>query len=113
SAKPMTNLDDVPPLRDSLQSYIDKAFTWHQRNASLRQTYRDNLIVYDDYSVWKSLVHETMLGGLNEDQSREEFALQAAYVVTIRLLLIRICEDKEIFPHRFLSDGGLQHWQED
>ncbi len=113
SAKPMTNLDDVPILRDSLQSYIDKAFAWHQRKASLRQTYRDNLIVYDDYSVWKSLVHETMLGGLNEDQSREEFALQAAYVIAIRLLLIRICEDKEIFPHRFLSDGGLQHWQED
>ncbi len=39
--------------------------------------------------------------------------MQAAYVVFIRLLLIRVCEDKGIFPHRFISDGGLKHWQED
>lgn len=63
--------------------------------------------------VWALLVKETMLGGLNEEQRREEFALQAAYVVFIRLLLIRICEDKGIFPGRFISDGGLKHWQGD
>jgi len=59
------------------------------------------------------LVQETMLGGMNEAQRRDEFALQAAYVVFIRLLLIRVCEDKSIFPHRLISDGGLQHWQAD
>src|SRR5207248_10115003 len=52
-----------------------------------------------------------MLGGLNEDQHRDEFALQAAYVVFIRLLLIRVCEDKGIFPNRFISDGGIKDWQ--
>lgn len=55
-----------------------------------------------------------MLGGLTEDQRRAEFALQAAYVVFIRLLLLRVCEDKGIFPHqnRFVSDGGIIYWQE-
>jgi type I restriction-modification system DNA methylase subunit len=53
-----------------------------------------------------------MLGGLDEAQRQEEFALQAAYVVFIRLLLIRVCEDKGVFPHRFVSDGGVKNWQE-
>lgn len=39
-------------------------------------------------------------------------------MVFIRLLLIRVCEDKELFQgedrvaHRFVSDGGMKQWQE-
>lgn len=113
SARPWSTLDELPPFQATLQIYSDNVFAWHQRRASLRQIYRADIAVYDDYTVWVSLVKETMLGGLTEDQRREEFALQAAYVVFIRLLLIRVCEDKGIFPNRFVSDGGLKHWQED
>ncbi len=113
AAQPMSNLDDVPPLRDALQSYSEKTFEWHKRQAILRHDYRVDRSVYDDYTTWVSLVKETTLGGLNEEQRRDEFALQAGYVVFIRLLLIRVCEDKGIFPGRFISDGGLKHWQED
>ncbi len=113
AAQPMSSLEDLPTLHNPLQVYIDKGFAWHQRQAALRQEYRNDLNVYDDYIAWKSLVQETMLGGLDEERRRDEFSLQAAYVVFIRLLLIRVCEDKGIFPHRFISDGGLKHWQED
>ncbi len=113
SAHPMSDLSDESLLDKALQTYCEKTFGWHQRQATLRQDYQADRSVYDDYTIWTSLVKETMLGGLNEDQQRDEFALQAAYVVFIRLLLIRVCEDKGIFPHRFLSDGGLKHWQED
>jgi type I restriction enzyme M protein len=113
AAQPMSNLDDVLPLRDALQIYSEKAFDWHKRQATLRHDYQTDRNVYDDYNIWALLVKETMLGGLNEEQRREEFAIQAAYVVFIRLLLIRVCEDKGIFPGRFISDGGLKHWQED
>ncbi|HLG66020.1 MAG TPA: N-6 DNA methylase [Ktedonosporobacter sp.] len=75
--------------------------------------YRKDIAVYDDYTTWKSLVQETMRGELDEAERRDDFALQAAYVVFIRLLLIRVCEDKGVFKHRFLFDGGLQHRQED
>src|SRR5258707_6087560 len=112
-ARPMLSLDEFPALDDPLKSYIDRSFAWHQRQATLRHDYRDDIEVYDDYTSWKALVQETMLGALGEQQQRGEFALQAAYVVFIRLLLIRICEDKGVFPYRFLSDGGLKHWQED
>ncbi len=117
--KPPSSLEkDYTPLHDALVPYVNMVFGWHQRQATMRQTYQANISVFDDYTVWKALVQETMLGGLNEDQRRDEFALQAAYVVFIRLLLIRVCEDKEIFQsedrvaHRFVSDGGMKQWQE-
>lgn len=113
SARALTSLDEFVSLRNALQSYSDGAFVWHQRQAALRQGYRDAINVHNDYEVWASLVQETMLGDLDEEHRRDEFALQAAYVVFIRLLLIRVCEDKGIFPNRFITDGGFKHWQED
>jgi type I restriction enzyme M protein len=101
------------PLGEALQAYGDTAFVWHQRQAILRHDNREAIEVQENYALWTSIVQETMLGGMNESQRRDEFALQAAYVVFIRLLLIRVCEDKGILPHRFLSDGGLKRWQED
>jgi type I restriction enzyme M protein len=113
AAQPMSTLDDVPPLREALQIYSEKTFDWHKRQALLRHDYLADRNVHDEYTTWTSVVQETTLGGLNEEQRRDEFALQAAYVVFIRLLLIRVCEDKEVFPGRFISDGGLKHWQKD
>lgn len=112
AARPWTDLDDVPPFKDALQRYSDQVFAWHQRRGMLSQSYRADRLVHEDYFVWTKLVEETMLGGMDEEQRRNEFALQAAYVVFIRLLLIRVCEDKELL-YRFFSDGGLKHWQED
>ncbi len=109
---PSTLEEGYPGLNDALKPYIEKVFTWHQRQAILRQTYQLDIRVHDDYMVWTALVQETMLGGLEETQRQAEFALQAAYVVFIRLLLIRVCEDKGVFPHRFVSDGGVKNWQE-
>lgn len=113
AAQPMSNFDDVAALREAMQAYFESAFDWHKRQATLRHDYQRDRQIYDDYSVWKSLVQETMLGNLSEEQRRAEFALQASYVVFIRLLLIRVCEDKGVFPGRFISDGELKHWQED
>jgi type I restriction enzyme M protein len=113
AAHPMSNLDDIPPLRNNLQTYCETVFAWHKRQATLHHDYQTDNNINNDYNIWALLVKETMLGNLSEGQHRDEFALQAAYVVFIRLLLIRICEDKGIFPGRFLSDGGLKHWQED
>lgn len=112
-SRPWRDLAELAALEAALKVYGERAFAWHHRRAALRQTYRADIAVHEDYAVWESLVQETMLGGMNEGQRHDEFALQAAYVVFIRLLLIRVCEDKGIFPHRFLSDGGLQHWRED
>lgn len=112
AARPWRDLEQIPALHAAVRNYIEQAFAWHQRQATLRHTYQAALKVNDDYTVWRSLVQETMLGDMHEDQRRDEFALQAAYVVFIRLLLIRVCEDKGIFPHRLIADGGLLRWQD-
>ncbi|MBV9258210.1 MAG: N-6 DNA methylase [Ktedonobacteraceae bacterium] len=111
--QPMIDFSEVPILHDIVHTYTEKVFTWHQRQALLRHDYRVDRLIQEDYANWTSLVKETSLGGLDEERRRDEFALQAAYVVFIRLILIRVCEDKGVFPHRFLSDGGIRHWQED
>ena len=114
-ARPFSTLDEVQVnLTEAMQSYAAATFGWHQRTALLRREYKNARDIRDDYATWTALVQETMLGGLSEDQRRAEFALQAAYVVVIRLLLLRVCEDKGIFPdqNRFVSDGGIIFWQE-
>ena len=114
ASKPWAKWDNgLAELGEALEQYGETAFAWHQRQATLRQSFRGAIEVHDNYTLWTSLVQETMLGGMDEDQRRNEFALQAAYVVFIRLLLLRVCEDKGIFPHRFISDGGLREWQKD
>lgn len=112
SPKPPTSLESgYENFSIELVPYVEKVFVWHQRQAKLRQDYQADIRVHDDYLVWSAIVQETMLGGLEEEQKKEEFALQAAYVVFIRLLLIRVCEDKGVFPNRFISDGGVKNWQ--
>jgi type I restriction enzyme M protein len=114
AGRPLGDLKAVSgSLHAAVEEYLTSAFGWHQRQANLRQAYRADIGVHDDYTLWTALVQETMLGELDEGQRLDEFSLQAAYVVFIRILLIRVCEDKEVFTSRFLSDGGLLHWQED
>lgn len=118
--KSYKSLDALPALKIALASFAEAVLTIHARQTRLRQKARAALAVQDDFVQWIDLVAETMLGDLSknktaeeaEDAQRAEFALQAAYVVFIRLLLIRVCEDKGLFPERFLSNGGLLHWQE-
>lgn len=98
-------------LGDALTLFGNTVFAWHQRKAILRHDNRKSIETYENYALWTSVVQETMLGGMQEAQRRDEFALQATYIVFIRLLLIRVCEDKGILPNRFLSDGGLSGWQ--
>ena len=110
--KPPINLEGgYENFSIELVPYVQKVFAWHQRQAKLRQDYQADIRVHDDYLVWTAIVQETMLGGLEEEQKQGEFALQAAYVIFIRLLLIRVCEDKGVFPNRFVSDGGVKNWQ--
>lgn len=112
-ARPWLDLEPVPNVRAALDAYAELVAAHLKRQTELRLLYRDTRAVIEDFTAWRSLVQETVIGGGSEDQQASEFALQAAYVVFIRLLLIRVCEDKGLFPQRFVSNGGLKHWQED
>ena len=112
-AAPWPNLNTASDLKAALDTYGDVVGVHLKRQTELRLQYRETRAVMEDFAAWRSLIQETVIGGGTEEQQATEFALQAAYVVFIRLLLIRVCEDKGLFPHRFISDGGIKHWQED
>ncbi|NNJ10998.1 N-6 DNA methylase [Chloroflexales bacterium ZM16-3] len=112
-ARPWNDLEHAPNIKAAIDAYADVVATHLKRQSELRLSYRDTRVVMEDFAAWRSLVQETVIGGGTEEQQATEFALQAAYVIFIRLLLIRVCEDKGLFPNRFVSDGGLKHWQKD
>ncbi len=56
------------------------------------------------YRVWSERQSD------EEDIKPEIFAEQVAYVFFVRILLIRVLEDKHIFTPRIASDGGLLDW---
>ena len=112
-SKPWSSFAELAGVEKDLQEYCDIVLRWRRHQAELRHTYRADRAVAEDFDNWRALVQQTTLGAMDAQQQQQEFALQAAYVVFIRLLLIRICEDKQIFPQRFLSDGGIKHWKEE
>jgi type I restriction-modification system DNA methylase subunit len=57
------------------------------------------------YRVWLE-----RQGDLKED-NLEIFAEQVAYVFFVRLLLIRVLEDKELIKPRLASNGGFSDWR--
>jgi type I restriction enzyme M protein len=63
------------------------------------------------FNSWVERVSASVMVGANNETLRAEFARQTAYVYIVRLLLVRICEDKGLFQRK-LSDGGLVRWEE-
>lgn len=69
--------------------------------------YEKSLAVDSRFQGWYAMLEEA-LRLERSDEAIKEFALQAAYVYVVRLLLIRVCEDKELLKRRSLSNGGFR-----
>ena len=76
-------------------------------NAALRNirfTRRNTLRIAEAYRAFVSNQRDP------EDARPETFAEQVAYVFFVRLLLVRVLEDKRVLPTRIASDGGFAGW---
>ncbi len=60
--------------------------------------------ITDVYGIWSERQSD------KEDLKPEIFAEQVAYVFFVRLLLVRVLEDKHILSPRLASDGGFLDW---
>lgn len=60
--------------------------------------------VAEAFKVWSERQSEA------PDANIERFAEQVGYVFFIRLLLVRILEDKQVLKPRLASDGGFREW---
>jgi hypothetical protein len=61
--------------------------------------------IIEAYRIWLERQNE------QKENSPEIFAEQVAYVFLIRLLLVRVLEDKEILKPRLASNGGFGNWR--
>jgi len=98
-------------LAECIQASCRKALVRYGAEADLEAEFSVCLKVSRAFGAWSARVSSTVLVGASRETLASEFARQTAYVYVVRLLLVRICEDKGLF-RRKLSDGGLVNWQE-
>ena len=97
-------------LRASLALNFDAwlARAIHINSALLEQRFKTTELfgIAEAYDVWSERQSDL------EDMKPEVFAEQVAYVFFVRLLLVRVLEDKGILRPRFMSNGGFRDWSE-
>ena len=93
-------------LRVHFETWLGRAI--HINSALLAQRFKATELfgIAEAYDVWSE--RQTDL----EDMRPEVFAEQVAYVFFVRLLLVRVLEDKGILRPRFMSNGGFRDWSE-
>ena len=98
-------------ITDALREYCRSALTLALTRERVQAEHMGSVRALRAWQLWSQRMSSTVLVGAEAEQMREEFARQTAYVYIVRLLLVRICEDKGLFRRKF-SDGGLAGWAE-
>ncbi len=106
----ITKLD--ADLQEKLKTYQEEIFSWQAWNARQLLKYDRPIKTHQFFKSWQDLVTKTIFLEAPIEKLKTEFARQTAYVYVIRLLMVRICEDKGLFNRKF-SDGGFQKWKEE
>ncbi len=107
-AKRRESLDVVEHL---IRSLCAGAVAGRAERARLEIESAPSIAALRAFSSWVERVSASVMVGADDETLRAEFARQTAYVYIVRLLLVRICEDKGLFQRK-LSDGGLVRWEE-
>ena len=101
---------------------LEKLRQLNDEARELRILYESYRSVHTRYAQWIELQRHFEEGsGIAEEGEGEQelefnrskrFSRQSAYVFFLKLLLIRVLEDKGIVAPRLISDGGLEAWIE-
>jgi Eco57I restriction-modification methylase len=88
------------------ESWLERAL--HINSALLTQRFEsaNPFRIVEAYQIWSERQSDI------EDVRPETFAEQVAYVFFVRLLLVRVLEDKRILLPRLASDGGFLEWSQ-
>ncbi len=82
---------------------------FHKKRARLSAQYRQSIETYQAYKKWKDKVATILLKTSDKRKLQREFATQTAYVLFVRMLLVRILEDKDLI-NRIFTNGGMALW---
>ncbi len=75
----------------------------------LKVTHGEAQRVMDCFETWKEKTASLVFQSGDPQRLRREFVTQTAYLVVVRMLLVRIMEDKGLMPRAF-TNGGLALW---
>ena len=111
--KKFVPLEKLPVgLESSLKRLQDLLVSYHEHREELLVRYKPALDVTAAFETWRERVATLLLRTEDLNRLRKEFAAQTSYVLIVRLLLIRIAEDKGLLE-RVFTNGGLSLWFRD
>lgn len=82
---------------------------FHKKRERLSVRYRQAIETHQAYKKWKDKVATILLKTDDPRKLQREFAAQTAYVLFVRLMLVRILEDKDLI-NRIFTNGGITLW---
>jgi|GEM_PF-1328773 len=86
------------------ENWLERALRINSALLTQRFEAAEPFKIVEAYQVWSERQSD------QEDVRSEVFAEQVAYVFFVRLLLVRVLEDKRILSPRLASDGGFLEW---
>ena len=99
---PESITEDLRYLDSFLMDYHTQRETLERRNAPA-------LEVGAAFMSWQNRVATLVFPDQDLSRLKREFSSQTAYVLVVRMLLVRIIEDKGLIP-RVFTNGGLSLW---
>lgn len=97
------------PIKTLAEEVKVLAVKRHRRLEKLRAEHRDAVRVVDYFHTWQAQTAALVFQSGDPQRLRREFIAQTAYLVIVRMLLVRIMEDKGLMP-RVFTNGGLALW---
>jgi len=91
-------------LRTNFEAWLTRALRINNALLTMRFESLEPVRIADAYQIWSERQSD------KEDVLPEVFAEQVAYVFFVRLLLVRVLEDKGILRPRLASNGGFLDW---
>lgn len=97
------------PIKDRCNKIVEFADRRHKHLSILEKQYSETLHVMSYYIAWKEKTSSLVFQSDENNQLRREFLAQTAYLIVIRILLVRIMEDKKLV-NRMFTNGGVSLW---
>jgi type I restriction enzyme M protein len=101
-----TSNDSIFVLFSRIRAFSDKR---HRYLVRIEEQHRDSIKVINHFRTWKEKTAALVFQSEDQSLLRREFLSQTAYLVIIRLLIVRIMEDKRLV-NRLFTNGGIALW---
>ena len=82
---------------------------YSRHRIKMRETLSAGVETMEAYARWQAAVGVLLLAGASQETANAEYFTQTAYLIIVRMLLVRVFEDKGLMP-RVFTNGGAALW---